>query len=379
MHSNPGGWKPPGFPRPDGFYPPFCGFYLQAEWSGGGGGTYGASDLGPGSWPETLPPGMTRRQAKAHDFAAEIHRARIRECQALLAANPTDQEALLEMAWAYRRRGEHAGAAAAFEKLLTTDCNDGSALNTFIWYYIEHGGTNLHCALRAARKAWDLGPQDAYLIDTIGWVFFKYGDYERALYMFKQIPGGSPDGNLDVLYRSGLAHYMTGDQREARRIFEPLKKGPQAVEIQKCLEVLDIQDPAPNAVSEAKLRARLAEVPDDPVALSRLAAMYEGVAEGQQAREPLVRKALGFTACHRSEYARALEYLKEAAQGRPEDGELFLVLGMVCQQLGQEKDAIQWLRKALSLKLKFSSRDQANEMLAPLTATGAQPAPASPE
>jgi Flp pilus assembly protein TadD len=127
------------------------------------------------------------------------------------------------------------------------------------------------------------------------------------------------------------------------------------------LEVLGIKERRPESKLVAKLKARLAKVPDDPVALSRLAGMYEQTSKVPH--DALVTKALGFEAYRRGENARAVQYLAESVKDRPDDGELCFRLGMAYHRLGNRDKAAQWLRKATSLNLKDATAEEAKRVL----------------
>lgn len=76
--------------QPGTLYPPFYGFSFQADRYAGGGVRGGDATLSPPDWPETLPPGITRQAAARHDFTKELHEARVREYEAMVAKAPSD-------------------------------------------------------------------------------------------------------------------------------------------------------------------------------------------------------------------------------------------------------------------------------------------------
>ncbi len=360
--------------QPGPLYPPFYGFSFQTDRYAGRGVRGGDTTLSPPDWPESLPPGMTRQEAVRYDFTKELHEARVREYDARVAKAPSDVRALCGLAQEHRAFTNYVAAEAAYAKLFIADCSDAIFLNNTICDYVEKGGTNLNRAYEAALKAQTLGLQDQangsyfapFIVDTVGWILIKQGYYEQGLAVLqplKQLP--ELQGTVGVVFHRAMAHYLLMEEGRAQKELQEVIQAPvylvEKGEAKQCLEVLGIKEHTPKSKLVAKLKARLAEVPDDPVALSRLAGMYEQT--DKVPNDALVRKALGFEAYRRGEYSRAVQYLTESAKTRSDDGELFFRLGMASHRLGNPNEAGQWLRKATLLNLKDASVAEARRVL----------------
>src|SRR5262249_51524588 len=115
-------------------------------------------------------------------------------------------------------------------------------------------------------------------------------------------------------------------------------------------------------------KARLAEMPDDPVALSRLGEISEQTAAGDSPpADALVLKAIGVRAYQRAEDSRAARYLAESILAGTTNAEAFLYLGLARKQLQQMGEAVDALRTAKALGLKAAQLEEANAALASLS------------
>jgi len=178
--------------------PPLYGCWIQVDQAAAGGANYDRVTLFPNDWPETLPPGMTESEAKTHDFARELHEARLRAFQAAVAKDPEDQPALLGLAKEAHALKNAAAAEAAYQALLASGPPHRVSLNEKAWWYAEDGGTNLDRAYELALKAQAEDPRSEEIVDTVGWVLFKRGDYEQALRVMRSISKSYVDGVPDI-------------------------------------------------------------------------------------------------------------------------------------------------------------------------------------
>ena len=73
-------------------------------------------------------------------------------------------------------------------------------------------------ALALIRRALELRPNDAYILDSMGWARFRMGDYAAALdYLRRAI---SAKQNAEIAAHLGEVLWVTGAQKEAREIWE---------------------------------------------------------------------------------------------------------------------------------------------------------------
>ncbi len=96
-------------------------------------------------------------------------------------------------------------------------------------------------ALSMAQKAITLNPTDHTVEDTLGWVYYKKGDFKQALEYLGKVQAAAP-GNPLINFHVGMAQYKAGNRDKAR---ESLKKSlagketfPGREEAEKTLKVL---------------------------------------------------------------------------------------------------------------------------------------------
>ncbi len=97
-----------------------------------------------------------------------------------LKAFPDNVKALFEYALFLDRLGEIDEAIVQMEKVLLLDPDEPYALN-YVGYTWADKGINLEKALDYVSRAVILKPEDGYVQDSLGWVYFKIGDFSRAV------------------------------------------------------------------------------------------------------------------------------------------------------------------------------------------------------
>ncbi len=91
-----------------------------------------------------------------------------------------DNEALLyEYAILMEKRGNHEAAMNAMQEILKLNPNHADSLN-FIGYSWADRNINLKRAYKYIRKAIELKPESGYIQDSLGWVYYRLGEYDKA-------------------------------------------------------------------------------------------------------------------------------------------------------------------------------------------------------
>ncbi len=102
---------------------------------------------------------------------------------------------------AYASLDEWDAADTAYEEAITLDPDNDVALNNYA-YYLSERNIRLEEAMKMAQRALELNPENAAFLDTMGWVYFKIGDYEKAHeYIRASIETGK--ASADVLEHMG--------------------------------------------------------------------------------------------------------------------------------------------------------------------------------
>jgi len=79
----------------------------------------------------------------------------------------------------YERQKRYEPAEAAFKKVLANDPRSAITLN-YLGYMMADRGTHLDEALGYIKKAVELDPQNGAYLDSLGWAYFKLGNYDLA-------------------------------------------------------------------------------------------------------------------------------------------------------------------------------------------------------
>ncbi len=79
----------------------------------------------------------------------------------------------------YEGEKKYAAAEEIFRRLLATDPQSAALLN-YLGYLLAEHGAKLDEALAMTKKAVDLEPANGEFLDSLGWVYFKLGQYQAA-------------------------------------------------------------------------------------------------------------------------------------------------------------------------------------------------------
>ena len=107
---------------------------------------------------------------------------------------------------------------STYEKALSLDSTNALVNNNYA-YSLSERGIRLDDALKMAEIAIKAEPLNSSYLDTIGWVYFKLGKYEKAKeYIEKAIKvGGESSVMLEHL---GDIIYMLGNKVQAKKMWE---------------------------------------------------------------------------------------------------------------------------------------------------------------
>jgi|SRR5579871_548954 len=97
-----------------------------------------------------------------------------------MSSKPEEKDYALFVAGSiYERQKKYDKAEEAFHKVLADDPKNAMALN-YLGYMLADRGTRLEEALGYIRRAVALEPQNGAYLDSLGWVYYKMGNYDLA-------------------------------------------------------------------------------------------------------------------------------------------------------------------------------------------------------
>jgi len=113
-----------------------------------------------------------------------------------------------------------------YERALAADPNYWFAANNLAFLLSESSDqkTDLDRALELSQKALKQRPGDPAILDTIGWVYYRLGDFSKAQGLIEQALAGAPDSAI-LNYHMGMALYKTDRIDEARENLEKALAG----------------------------------------------------------------------------------------------------------------------------------------------------------
>lgn len=213
-------------------------------------------------------------------FSQRLRSQSLAKLEAALAIQPKNVAALMMAAQIHFSDRAYDKAADTYEKVLVVDPKFSPALNNLACLYADQLNQPDR-AFALAQEARKLLPYDPSSADTLGWISFKRGDYVGALALLKQSiakPVGAGDPEVQCHY--GLAAYMNADEAAARAALNfalEKTKGSESTwraDAEHAVAIMDIDPQKADAAAQALLEKRVADIPADPAALMRLAAIY---------------------------------------------------------------------------------------------------------
>ena len=98
----------------------------------------------------------------------------------VVEAVPDSEQAHFRLGVVYDKMERKDDSIAAMQRVIEINADHANALN-YLGYTYADLGKNLDEAEALVRRALELRPDDGYITDSLGWVFYKKGNYEEAL------------------------------------------------------------------------------------------------------------------------------------------------------------------------------------------------------
>ena len=122
--------------------------------------------------------------------------------------------------------------------VISLDAKNANALNYLGYTYAELG-ENLDEAEHLIKEALKQKPDDGYITDSLGWVYFKKGLLIKALKYLKKAVSLVPDDPI-ILEHLGDAYLKTSDKKKALQFYKRslLKKEKDRDDLEKKIQEL---------------------------------------------------------------------------------------------------------------------------------------------
>lgn len=201
--------------------------------------------------------------------------------------DPENIAVLMTLAGIHESTGSKGQARECYEEILKKDQNFVQALNNLAVILGDSSAEDLERAQQLAIRARSFAPDNPSIIDTLGWILFKQGDYRLARELLAEAAGKVPD-NPFVMMHYGMACRAMADEAAARDAFrrataaQPDFPGrSEAIEHLARLEATIETGEAGTRV----LEEQVARDPSDVIARLRLGGHFEAEGRHQDAAD----------------------------------------------------------------------------------------------
>ena len=149
-----------------------------------------------------------------------------KEYDAVIEKNPKMIQAHMMLGIIHENRKEYDKAQARYEAILKQSPRFAPAANNLAWTMAEQGG-NLDVALSHAQTAREGKPDDPYMADTLGWVYYKKNAFLLAISLLKEAADKLPNEPV-VHFHLGMAQSKNGDAAGAKKSLQTALKLSQS-------------------------------------------------------------------------------------------------------------------------------------------------------
>jgi Flp pilus assembly protein TadD len=150
----------------------------------------------------------------------------------LVTQAPDNDRYRFTLGAAYDEANDKERAMAEMRRAIALNPRNAAALN-YLGFTLADLGIQLDEAERLIRRALELQPKDGIYIDSLGWVFYRRGDYQRAVEQLEravELAGEDPT----IVEHLGDAYLRQGRRDAAMRVYrDALLRSKDAVQIDR--------------------------------------------------------------------------------------------------------------------------------------------------
>ncbi len=164
--------------------------------------------------------------------------------KAKIAAAPDNATLHLTLALLYEHTRQYDKAIDVYTRSLEVEPDLWIAANNMAVLLSEHGDAkaDLEKALSLAKMAQKHRPGAPDILDTLGWIYYKMGDYERALGFMEKAYSGAPENPI-LNYHLGMTLVKNDRTNDAREVLKKTLKlsgdFPGREDVEKALDALN--------------------------------------------------------------------------------------------------------------------------------------------
>ncbi|WP_035237664.1 tetratricopeptide repeat protein [Desulfobacter vibrioformis] len=146
------------------------------------------------------------QEENRHDIAITM-------LQQALKETPKNTALLFKLGAVLDTSGQRQESIETMKTIIRLDPKHASALNYLGYTYAEMG-IHLDQALELVQRAFNIRPEDGYITDSLGWVYFKKQDYDKAIFYLEKAVELSEYETVITIHLAD-AYLKTGQQIKA--------------------------------------------------------------------------------------------------------------------------------------------------------------------
>jgi tetratricopeptide (TPR) repeat protein len=163
----------------------------------------------------------------------------IEEYKKLAVLDPESASVHLSIGNIYSRQGKIYKAIEEYKQVLALAPDSPIGYNELAYHYAE-SGTNLDEGLEYALKAAELAPKNAAILDTLGWVYVKKGNFNKAIGHLKSAVASRPNSPT-IRFHLGMTYYKNSDLKHALNEFKnSLRISTRFKEVSEAKEMIEL-------------------------------------------------------------------------------------------------------------------------------------------
>lgn len=155
--------------------------------------------------------GYTLNQLK-EESAALVH------LEKALSIEPKNLQVISIIAMIYESKKEYQISDSLYTEALKLDSTNALIMNNFA-YSLAERGIRLQEALEMSKKAVKKESKNASYLDTIGWIYFRLGEYKKAKINIEEA-AAIENKNATILDHLGDVHSKLGEKSKARELWK---------------------------------------------------------------------------------------------------------------------------------------------------------------
>ena len=149
-----------------------------------------------------------------------------------LEQNKESTDLYFQLGAIYDKMGDFEKMVVQMKEVLRLDPDHADALN-YLGYSYADRGIHLEEALTLVQKAMTLKPNMGYITDSLGWVYFKLGDYEKAAGELEKANQLTPDDPTITEHLADSYYKMHRIEKAIEFYEKALKLDPKPDQIER--------------------------------------------------------------------------------------------------------------------------------------------------